>query len=390
MKPKIAQARYSQTSIVLFDPGGEDYLKRFVLFGIDYKVFDPLKDTDYNWSRVLQVLYQEIKLSRSHILRIFFSISAVKSFIRKCKTILIAKQIMDMNPKAVITFIDNSTTFHLVCEQCKDIPFIAIQNGGRYVWCARDACPDPKLRYHIDEYYCFGPQVQRLFERYGHDIKRYIPCGSLVGGYFFGSCQKANTKDKEIFDICLISQWMPHFSDPRRVPPGWARLNDAIIRVTELVACFASEQPVKICVALRRDNQEERNFYNSYFQGRCVFQERDRQNFSSYRAVSISRLGIALNSTLLSEAFGAGKKVLFVNPFNEERLIPTDIEGPWRINAPTYEAFRDRVIELLQMDMEKYQTMAGAAMADSMVFNRDRPAHVVIRERLLELVSKAA
>lgn len=371
--------------ILLFDPDGEDYLKKMVLSGIYYRVFDPRTDVGYKWTRVLRAIYRTVKFYRGRILSIFVSVDAVKWFLRRCRVAVIAEQIREINPKGVISFIDNSEMFHMVCEHCEEIPFIAIQNGGRYVWCARDARSDPEMIYHIDEYFCFGPQVKRLFERHGHDIKRYVTCGSLVGGYFFSSCPESNAQETPIYDICLVSQWMAHFSDINRIPQGWERLNEAIIRVTELVARFAREQRVKVCIALRRNDPAERDFYNSHFQGRCVFQDRDRQNFSSYKAVAASKLSIALNSTLLSEAFGAGRKVLFVNPFHEERLIPIESVGPWNLSTPDYEGFRERVNELLTMDMEAYLSAASAAMEDSMSFHRDRPAHVIIRERLLEL-----
>ncbi|MFA7239055.1 MAG: hypothetical protein WC091_03010 [Sulfuricellaceae bacterium] len=388
MNQQIERIGHSNPKILLFHPEGESYLKKLVLSGIDYAVFNPLTDVEYKWIDVIRSVYQGIRLYRGRILRIFLSVNAARSFIRKCRGILIARQIKDMNPKAVITFVDNSGLFHVVCEHCKGISFLAIQNGGRYVWCARDSRPSPESIYHIDEYYCFGPQVKRLFERYGHDIRRYIACGSLVGGYFFSAHPESQVREAAIYDICLVSQWCSHLSDIHAVPKGFERLNEAISLVTEFVARFAHEQSVNVCVALRQNDPAERDFYNSHFQGMCVFQESDRLSFSSYRAVDASNLSIGLNSTLLSEAFGAGRKVLFVNPFNEEYWIPTEQDGYWRLSEPSYEAFRDRVADLLHTDIGTYQAVASAAMMDAMSYDFDHPAHSVIRQRLLELVGQ--
>jgi hypothetical protein len=381
-----AQAGNSGNRIILFHPPHEDILKKWVFPGIDYIVFDPLTDVDYRWGSVIRALYQGLKLYRDCIPSIFLSVSAARSFLRKCRGILIAKQIRGMNPSAVITCVDNCAVFHAVCEHCKGIPFLAIQNGGRYVWCARDARPDPETIYHLDEYYCFGPQVKRLFERHGHDIKRYITCGSLIGGRFFSTHPELGVREAPIYDICLVSQWKSHYSDIQAMPEGFKRLDEAIVRVTELVAHFAREQCMKVCVALCQSDPAERNFYNSHFHGMCDFQVADRFTFANYRVVAASNLSIGLNSTLLSEAFGAGRKVLFVNPFNEEHMEPTEQDGLWRLSEPSYERFRDRVAELLHMDIDTYQIAANEAMADSMPYVFNRPAHIVIRERLLELV----
>lgn len=390
MKPQIGRTGHSIAKIILFHPEGEDILKKLVLFDIGYTIFDPSTDVDNRWGSVIRAICQGVRLYRDSIPRIFFSLNAARSFLRKCRAILIANQIRETNPRGVVTFTDNSGLFHVVCEHCKDIPFLAIQNGGRYVWCARDSRPDPESIYHIDEYYCFGPQVERLFERHGHDIKRYISCGSLVGGYFFSTHPEPKMHEAAIYDICLVSQWHSHFSDVHAVPKGFERLNEAIIRVTELVARFVHEQSVKVCVALRQNDPAERDFYISHFQDMCVFQEPDRLSFSSYKAVDASNVSVGLNSTLLSEAFGAGRKVLFVNPFNEEHLIPTEQDGPWRLSEPSYEMFRDRVAELLHMDASTYQIAASTAMVDAMSYDFDHPAHGVIRRRLLELVGRGS
>lgn len=387
MNQKIEHVGNSKAKILLFHPEGEDYLKKMVFLDIDYSVFDPLQDVDYKWISVIRAFHEGIKLNRGSILHIFLSVNAAKSFLRICRAILIANQIRDMNPKGVITFIDNSGLFHLVCKQCNDIPFLAIQNGGRYVWCARDSRPSPELIYHIDEYYCFGPQVKRLFERYGHDIKRYITCGSLVGGYFFNP-NESKQSESLVYDICLVSQWQSHYSKVHVLPKVFERLNEAIVSIVEFVARFAFEQRVKVCVALRTKDIAERDFYNCFFQGLCIFEEYDRGSFNSYRAVEASNLNIGLNSTLLSEALGAGRKVLFINPFNEEHLIPTEQDGLWRLSEPSYEVFRDRVVELLRMDIGIYRNAAHEAIEDSMSYDFDQPAHMVIRQRLLELVGQ--
>lgn len=375
-----------QASIVLFYPDGESYLKAMVLEGLNYRVFDPTKDVKYNLISIFGDIYQCLKGNSADLVKSLRSIRHLRILLRKCRARLIADQLRRMEPKAVITFIDNSNIFHLVCEACKEIPFLAIQNGSRTIWCATEALPDPDLIYHVDEYFCFGPQVQEMLEKHGHNIKRYTTCGSLVGGYFFSSHLAKGSATAKHHDLCIISQWHSHLSDIKSVPQRWANLGKAINVLTAYVARYTFERGISVCVALRSNNPAERDFYESHFKGSCVYQESDRLAFSSYKSVLAANLAIAINSTLASEAFGAGLKILFVNPFGEEWLQPTATVGSWYLSEPSYEEFSERVGELLRMELNTYLTEASSEMKNTMSFNPDRPAHVVIRERLIQLI----
>lgn len=385
----MSRSGNSQAPVVLFYPDGESYLKTMVLEGLDYRVFDPTKDVKYSLGSVFESIYQCLKWNSSDFIKGLRSIRHLRILLRKYRARLIAGQLREMKPKVVITFIDNSSIFHLVCEVCKEIPFLAIQNGGRHLWCATEALPDPDLKYHLDEYFCFGPQVQEMFEKYGHDIKKYITCGPLVGGYFFSRPTEKSTAAK-LYDLCLISQWHSHLWDSRVVPKRWSRFGEAVHVLTAYVARYVSERDIKVCIALRSNDPAERDFYDNHFEGRCTFQESDRHAFSSYKAAVATDLVIAINSTLASEVFGAGLKVLFVNPFGEEWLQPTSNVGSWYLSKPNYEMFSERVGALLKMELDVYLAEADAEMKNTVSFNPDRPAHLVIRERLQQIVSNSA
>ena len=53
-----------------------------------------------------------------------------------------------INPKAVITFIDNSSTFGWLAKHCDNFPFIAIQNGCRLSYAA-----NPNSGYYVPHYF---------------------------------------------------------------------------------------------------------------------------------------------------------------------------------------------------------------------------------------------
>ena len=211
----------------------------------------------------------------------------------------------------------------------------------------------------------------------------------MLGGYIFSSILSLNIKTNKKHDICLVSQWKKHIIDSDKLPKQWKRLGEAIIILTEYMARFASECNKKVCVALRSNDPAEREFYNELFKGSCVFQESNRLSFSSYLAAADSNLIVAINSTMASETFGMGLKVLFVNPLDETWLQPTTNNGVWYLSKPSYESFCARVDRLLEMPQDEYMFNSEKEMNYIMSYDRNRPAHVVIRDRILEIINNA-
>ena len=374
----------SKTPIVLFHAGGEEVLKKMVFQDLKYTVFDPKHDTVYSIGEVFRSLIKCLRRDRKLFLRSINLKRNVTMFFKRIRAQLIADQLRKLEPRVVITWIDNSNLFHRICEIYEEVPFIAIQNGGRHIWCATEALPDLD-KYHIDEYYCFGQYVEDLFERHKHDIKRYVHCGSLKAGYFYGSYLTSNLRADPEYNLCLVGQWKRKALGIDTLSPGRVNMEREISIFTEFVARYVSENRVSVCVALRTDNFAERDFYQKHLGDKCVFIENNHDVGSSYKATVVSNLVVSINSTLATEAFGAGMKVLFVNPLGKDRLQPTDNMGLWYLSEPDYETFAKRVDTLLGQSIEDYRNVAGSEMKRTMVYDPERPAHKIIRDRLLEL-----
>lgn len=375
----------SKTPIVLFYAEGEEFLTKLVFQGLKYTVFDPRHDVVYSIGTVFRSLVKCISRDRKPFFRSIRSRRSQRMLLRRVRAQLIADQLRKLYPRVIITWIDNSSLFHRICEIYEEVPFIAIQNGARTVECATEALPDPDLKYYIDEYYCFGQYVEDLFERNGHNIKQYVHCGSLLAGYFYGSYLTSSFRADSEYDLCLVVQWNRGFLRPDSLSARSTRLWRAVNLLAAFIARYASENRISVCVALRSKDPSEREFFHKYLGDNCIFQERDRSAGSSYKATTVSNLIVAINSTLATEAFGAGMKVLFVNPLGEDRLQPTDNIGPWYLSEPDYETFAERVDTLLSQSIEDYRNVAGSEMKRTMVYYPERPAHKIIRNRLLEL-----
>jgi len=386
----MSKADKKQADIILFHPEGETHLlKTRVLQGLPYKNYDPNLDIHLSFRAIVRSLFFCLKFKRRMVFRGFFSLGHLRILVREYQAQIIADNIRAFKPKLVLTWTDNSTLFHQVSNACNEIPFLAIANAARALWCMTDAIPSADLKYHADEYFCHGPRMKRMFEKHGHNIKKYVVCGSLIGGYFFSSVLKNGNRTKKEFDVCLISQWVD--SEPPNM--YWEEGNvfcefrKAREAMETHLARYAQEHQIKVCVALR-GRSGERAYYESIFNGNCLFQENDRVSFSSYEAAYSADLIVAHNSTLAVEMFAAGRKVLFVP--SSEKFQLTDSIGCWHLTKPSYETFSKRIDELINMSIEAYQFKAEAEMKNIMSYDFDRPAHIVIRERLIELISPSS
>lgn len=190
----MSKASQKQTNIILFHPDGEDILlKTSVLHGLDYRIYDPNVDIQVSFGSIVRALFFCLKFKQT-VLKEFLSLKHLKILARKFRAQIVAENIRAFKPKLVLTLTDNSALFHQACNACNEIPFLAIANSARTLWCMTDAIPTPDLKYRADEYFCYGPRMERMFERHGHNIKRYVVCGSLVGGYVFSSVLKNDNK----------------------------------------------------------------------------------------------------------------------------------------------------------------------------------------------------
>ena len=191
----------------------------------------------------------------------------------------------------------------------------------------------------------------------------------------------------ENYDICLVSQWSSNLLEKELMPVRWRKLNQAIHTMIALVACYAGQHNKSVCIALRSSDPEERKVFQHYFKDDCSFQESDRLAYSSYTAVTKSKLTIAINSTLATESFGAGMKVLFVNPFKENWLKPTSNSGIWYFSGDNYFEFEGRINNLMKMSQKSYLNECCKEMKRSVDYDYENTLGNKLRKRLLQLTN---
>lgn len=375
-------------SIIIFYPTQIDILKSHILYDVDYALFDPNNDIKFKYLFMSLFYIPKIFINNFYISK---EVNLIK-FLKILKLYFFCKAIsLDISrkkPKAVLTYIDNSPIFHIVSRECSNIPFIAIQNGNRELFAMTEELIHPSHKYHIDEYFCYGPKTKDLFSQYKqNDIGKYFFCGSLKEGIFFENNYNESISRNKIHDICLISEWTKDENILYK-KNSWRDHKKSFQKICLFLHEYIKINNISISIALRSRNKEEENFFKKYFKNNVVFYHVSNDGFSSYNASCLSDVTIALYSALALEMIGAGSKVLYVNPFGSNNYKVSKNKCDWYLHEPNYDQFATRLKLLSNKKRINYVLDNHDDIAYINSFNHNMPMHKILRKSILSKIAE--
>ncbi len=287
----------------------------------------------------------------------------------------------------MITFIDTSGVFGRLSRNYKNATFIAIQNGRRI----SSRLNSPSKNIIHEHYFCFGQNDIDLFDKWGYNAKQYHPIGSLRAGISTTVYNELNNRNK--YDICLISIWRPmkykgHYEHKSHYQDLW----DTFDRLNQFLCRYINDKNVKLCIAMRSalrldyENaviaENEENYWKKIFNGNAILKPNDMFKLTSYKAVQESRIVIGVASTLILEAFGMGKKILYCD-FTGNNIFH-DYNSSILFRENNYDKFAIRLNELRSESNNKYvkrnKKYAGYLMNNDL----NNPPHIYIRNLINE------
>jgi surface carbohydrate biosynthesis protein len=287
--------------------------------------------------------------------------------------------------KVVLCFADNYFIFQRISILDKRRVYYAIQNGTRTLHCTRDTVPFPGV-IAMTNYFCFGRRDIDMFSKQKHLIDNYLPVGSLVGGYY--KTQISSGRIKKEYDLCFISQTTgielhKYYNENTFYGKYQTAFVNLQLKLFEYLQTILRKSDYRMAVCLRKDSQEEAKFYEEYISDKCIIKYNDRQNYSSYRVVEQSELTISLNSTVLADVFSWGSKVLYANLLDSEWFEMPEA-GISYYNKNDYEGFKNKINELINMDIENYRNITHKNAKYICNYNPEKPAHEIIRSTILK------
>lgn len=287
-----------------------------------------------------------------------------------------------IQPVITITFVDNARLFYEVSRRYGGSRFLAIQNAARYD--TNHLSPALAREIHIPEFACFGEFEKNLYLKKGATVGKFYPIGSLNDAYY-RERHASRHKVKE-YDVCVVAE----------PAPGWDELEgpgfeDAIGNIAKYAVEFCKKHEKRLCIAGKRDpgavRDSEQLWYEKYIGTEVEIIPRVREEFTTYGLVDRSAVSIAFISSALQEGMGRGNRVLFCN-FTGDQLWSFPIDGIWRLNDATYEAFERRMLELLEMSDAEFQRLSSPIKSQVMNYDEKNPTHIFLKKLIAEAVER--
>lgn len=258
-----------------------------------------------------------------------------------------------INPKLVITRIDNSIPFSLVAKNLHhNISFLAVQTASRYQFDEPFYDKKNLKKMFIPEFACHSESEIDLYRRHKIQVNKFNVIGSLKLSKYIerkNQLTKNNTKDE--FDICLISEPSINWN---KLFPG---KESGVGLIASFVTKLAKKNNYKVIIAGKFSDPEraiiEKDWYKKYIYGN--FEIVKNNYFSSYECIEKSNLVIGSVSTILREALALNKKVLSCN-FTGSSAWDFPLKGLCFFNEPDFDKFEERVKNLLNLDFKSYQS----------------------------------
>ena len=366
---------------------------------VDVVIFE-LANIDYIWplcgrARVapLEVTMTKLRLSWGVIFQWFLLLLRGTPL----RAAYFAALVRQYSPRIVITYIDNSELFYDIARaDHRRRRYLAIQNAARYD--VLELTADAARCVFIPEFACFGEYERDLYLGKGGRVDRFYPVGSLREAYFRryrANLAQAIEKERFDYDLCVVAE----------ASPGWdlryPGFEDAVGRIAQFAVRLARERGLRLVIAGKRDATPQENradihsvdaevmWYEKYIGKDVRITPRVREQFTTYRLISRSRLSLAMVSTALREGLSRGDRALFCN-FSGNPLWDFCVDGIWSLKEDSYEAFAGRVMELLALSDEAYAAKTREMVRYVINDDDGNPTHVFLEKLIAEAVAGRA
>lgn len=329
-----------KSDILVFDELNYQYLKKVI----------PSRHSVTIINQRPQEIFVSIKILKKLICIFLKRFSIKKSLKKSLKESYYESLILTLNPKAVVTLIDNNKTFNYLSKTIKTIPFIAIQNGLRHPFEGSSGT------FHVQHYFSFGENEKKYFPKYKMEVENYYPAGSLLNSIFSSN----NTEDK-IFDILIVSCWRGNIGYGKDVKDSM----NSMLTFDNLLSNYISKRKLKVAVILRSKRggehwfmpeinmNEEQYFKNIYHKNIKIF-DFDPKNRNIYDLILKSELILSsFGTTTLLEAYGNGKKILY-SIFCDDKVYHEIFDDSIVFTNSESKYFEDKLDEIISIDKNEY------------------------------------
>ena len=270
-----------------------------------------------------------------------------------------------VNPKLILTFIDNSHRFSIFANIKKNkYKFVAVQNGARYEHKIVNLLKKRKIKvelkkFFIPHFFCFGKNENNDYKKNNQIVGKFDVVGSLRLSNFLNSQKNyKKTNSKKTNDILLISDvycWDANL-EKLNFP-----IEEGLINLIRFTIRFSQKYKFKMKIAARSKLNnfiKEKEFYkknlskNEYeFLLKNIFFR--SENHKTYKIMQKSKIVIGTMSTMLRENLSLSGKTLACN-FTNTNIFDFPIKGLCFSKNMNYENFEKQLSKIYKISLKEY------------------------------------
>jgi len=304
----------------------------------------------------------------------------------------------EINPKIILTFIDNSYKFSIFSKIKKNkYKFVAIQNGARYEHKIVNLLKKKKInvqleKFSIPYFFCFGKNEINDYKKNNQNISKFNIVGSLrLSNFLINQKNLEKIVVKKNNDILLISDvycW-DKILDKLNFP-----IEKGLINLIKLTIKFAKKNKLKIKIAARNtlnNFEKEREFYKKnlnkdeyeYLLKNIFFRS---DHFKTYKIMQRSKVVIGTMSTMLRENLSLKGKTFACN-FTNTNIFDFPIKGLCFSDNSNYLNFEKQLQKIYKIPLKKYHKQLSKKI-EYVCQNKSHETIRLINKKLKSLIKK--
>lgn len=339
-----------KSDILIFDECNSEYLLKL----IDEKFsFTVIKQRPADFFITTSLLKEFLTSLNNFNLREIFNHprGILIGFLSQLRLAYYQSLILLINPKAVLTFIDNNIIFNQLSQSLKIIPFIGIQNGLRLVH-------EKARNYHVQHLFSFGNNESSYFKNIGYEVENFYPCGSFIASQHFRNKEEPLSNK---YDILIVSCWRGNIG----YPIDQIDTMNSMKVLDTLMSKYIINNNIKAAVALRNERDgdhwfvpeigknEEEYFYEIYGNSIDLI-DVDFKSRNIYSLINKSCLIVSgFSTSVLLEAYGYQKKIMYYN-FTNKDIYHSIFDHSIISNKSDYISFSKELDQLMRIKEDEY------------------------------------
>ena len=374
----------SPADMIIFDEVNSSYVRQVIDLKFSVHIFKTRPENLFIGPWVLfnfLFMLPSIKLSDIESLESGF----IKRVLNQLKMIYFLACFKRINPKAIITMIDNGPDFHWLSKNCKIYPFIAIQNGLRLSYASKGT-----NSFFLQHYLCFGAHEKNLFKELNYSVENYYPVGSLLSSLHMINQKKVISK----YDILIVSCWRGNIGFTQEVAETMRMMRT----MDKLLAKYLLSRNHRAAIILRNEKGgehwyipelglDEENYFKNIYGESAEIIETNFQKRNIYPIMQASELIFSLLSTALIEGLGMGKKSFFLN-FSGSNEYHRDFDEAMVLTESQLDLFSQKIDDILAMPQGEYDKKYKSIKEYYMASSNEKTTHKIIKEKIEDIIQE--